>query len=142
MQQNDLTFLLSAFPSFRLPRALLCACREPGVLRAGRNNLTSALFPFSAFRQCPHLQKPRSCLEEMGRGLGGGAPSLVSSRGREQPPGVCAWSSWELGDPFQQPGSTVYMYFTWIFLFPPSTALLPYLNASMSLFIGILSSLA
>lgn len=118
---------------------------SPGILRVGtgRNNLTSSLFSFSTFHQHPYLQKSRSCLEEMGTGFGGGVHSLVvSSRGREKPPGVCVWPSWEPGDPVQQPGFTMDMYFTWIFLFPPSTALLPYLNASMSLFIGILSSLA
>ena len=79
-----------------------------------RNNSTSSLFSFSTFRQHPHLQNSRSRLEEMGNGLSGGVPSLVSAG-----------------------GIAVYIYFTWIFLFPPSTALLPYLNASMSLFIGI-----
>lgn len=64
-----------------------------------------------------------------GRGVGGSLQAHM-------------WSSGELGDPFQQPGMTSYLYFTWIFLFPPSTALLPYLNASMSFFIDVLSSLA
>lgn len=50
-------------------------------LRVGmrRNNSTSSLFSFSTFRQHPHLQNSRSRLEEMGNGLSGGVPSLVSA---------------------------------------------------------------
>lgn len=92
-----------------------------------RNNLTSSLFSFSGFYQ---HQKSKSCLEDLGRGLGW------------DPLG--SWLPFEQGVASRprNTGTTVYIYFIWIFLFPPSTALLPYLNASMSLFIGIFSSLA
>lgn len=121
----------------------------PSVQRLGQGEITPVLIFLQHFFCHPHFQKPRPCLKERGKGLGGGVPSWVSGgrvRGSRHGGGngllAHVGPSWELGDPFQQPGLTLYPYFTWIFLFPPSTALLPYLNASMSFFIDILSSLA
>lgn len=87
--------LLPSTPGSPEPSPSLQGSPVSGFGRMGRNNLTSCLFSFSTFRQHPHLQKSRSCPEEMGSGLQLESPSLVLA-------GVIA----------------VYFYFTWIFLFP------------------------
>lgn len=148
MQRNNLTLpspmagvlLLQGPPS-------PAVCLVWGLVWGGgdreKNNLTSSLFSISTFHHHPHFQKSRSCLEEMGKGLGGESLHwCLVGRGQCHPPWGAereAASSTRVvfkgaGRPIPAARDDLYLYFTWIFLFPPSTALLPYLNASMSFF--------